>query len=91
MYMNATGEKLYACSEYIRSRIPLRPAVALVLGSGLGDFADNTYYLTVILNHFRYRQSAVMQADTFSDILTECLSAQCKAGYIFTKDTLWGM
>ena len=38
--MNATGEKLYACSEYIRSRIPLRPAVALVLGSGLGDFAD---------------------------------------------------
>ena len=33
-------EKITAAAEYIRSRIPFQPTVGLVLGSGLGDFAD---------------------------------------------------
>ncbi len=33
-------EKIYLAADYIRSRISLRPTIGLVLGSGLGDFAD---------------------------------------------------
>lgn len=34
-------EKITAAAEYIRSKTDLRPTVGLVLGSGLGDFADS--------------------------------------------------
>ena len=33
-------EKIFAAAEFLRSRIPFAPEVGLVLGSGLGDFAD---------------------------------------------------
>ena len=33
-------EKILAAAEYIRSRIAMLPTIGLVLGSGLGDFAD---------------------------------------------------
>ena len=32
--------RIYAAADYIRSRTDLRPTIGLVLGSGLGDFAD---------------------------------------------------
>lgn len=34
------SEKLNRCVESVRSRIDFQPAVALILGSGLGDYAD---------------------------------------------------
>ena len=34
-------EKCEACYESIKDRIPFIPRVALVLGSGLGDYADD--------------------------------------------------
>lgn len=37
---NPVYEKLANCYENIKSRLPFRPKVALVLGSGLGDFAE---------------------------------------------------
>lgn len=33
-------EKITAAAEYIRSRVALRPQIGLILGSGLGDYAD---------------------------------------------------
>ena len=33
-------EKILAAAEFLRSHIPFAPEVGLVLGSGLGDFAD---------------------------------------------------
>ena len=33
-------EKITAAAEYILSKTQLRPTIGLVLGSGLGDFAD---------------------------------------------------
>ncbi len=33
-------EKIFAAAEYVRARTTLRPTVGLVLGSGLGDYAD---------------------------------------------------
>ena len=38
--MNKDYEKLMKCYESFRSKIDFQPKVAIVLGSGLGDFAD---------------------------------------------------
>lgn len=38
--MNEIYEKLVKCYESIQDKIPFEPKVALVLGSGLGDYAD---------------------------------------------------
>lgn len=39
--MSPEEERLNRCYEGLRNRIPFRPRVALVLGSGLGGFADS--------------------------------------------------
>lgn len=39
--MNEVYEKLIGCYESIKERIPFEPKVALILGSGLGDYADD--------------------------------------------------
>lgn len=39
--MRDAYEKLTVCYESVRKRIDFRPSVALVLGSGLGDYADS--------------------------------------------------
>lgn len=41
-------EKLFECYESIRRRIPFRPRLALILGSGLGDYADMVHVEGVI-------------------------------------------
>lgn len=33
-------EKITAAAEYILEKMTLRPEIALILGSGLGDYAD---------------------------------------------------
>ena len=38
--MNEVYEKLQKCYESVREKIDFKPKVALVLGSGLGDFAN---------------------------------------------------
>lgn len=39
--MNAVYEKLMTCVESVREKIDFKPEVALILGSGLGDYADS--------------------------------------------------
>lgn len=39
--MNPVYEKLLKCYESVRERIDFKPEIALILGSGLGDFAEN--------------------------------------------------
>lgn len=39
-FMSQVYEKVVRCYESIKDRIPFRPKVALVLGSGLGNYAD---------------------------------------------------
>lgn len=38
--MNQVYEKVLNCYDSIKDRLPFKPKVALVLGSGLGDYAD---------------------------------------------------
>lgn len=39
--MNKIYEKLLNCYESVKERVPYKPKVALVLGSGLGDYAES--------------------------------------------------
>lgn len=39
-YMNPVYEKLNKCYESIKDKVPFQPRVGIVLGSGLGDYAD---------------------------------------------------
>lgn len=39
--MNQTYQKVLECYESIKNRIPFEPKIALVLGSGLGNYADS--------------------------------------------------
>lgn len=45
------SEKLNRCVESVRSRVGFQPAVALILGSGLGDYADGIRVETTIDYH----------------------------------------
>ena len=47
--MNQTYQKLLDCYESVRARIPFIPRVALVLGSGLGNYADDIAKLKIFL------------------------------------------
>ena len=49
--MNQVYEKLQSCYDSIRDRIPFTPRVALILGSGLGDYADGIEVESVIDYH----------------------------------------
>lgn len=44
-------ERLKNCYESIREQIPLQPKVALVLGSGLGDYADGIRIVSTLDYH----------------------------------------
>ena len=45
--MTAVYERLQNCYESIRDKISIRPKIALVLGSGLGDFTKNLDGITI--------------------------------------------
>ena len=39
--MNPVYEKLQSCLKSVRAKTDFQPKIALILGSGLGDYADN--------------------------------------------------
>jgi len=49
--MNPVYEKLMNCYESIKDQIPFSPKVALVLGSGLGDYADDIKVVSTLSYH----------------------------------------
>ena len=53
-------QKLMTCLESVREKTDFKPEIALVLGSGLGDFAErirsNRSLNIQISEDFRYRQ-----------------------------------
>lgn len=46
--MNKVYEKLMTCVESVRKKIDFQPEVALILGSGLGDYADEIQIVQTI-------------------------------------------
>ncbi len=49
--MNAVYEKLLTCYNSIKDKIPFEPKVALILGSGLGDYADGIEVVSTLSYH----------------------------------------
>lgn len=49
--MNAVYEKLSKCCESVKARIDFKPRLALVLGSGLGDYGDSIRVESVLDYH----------------------------------------
>ena len=49
--MNPVYDKLLRCYDSVKDRIPFAPDVALVLGSGLGDYADHIQVEAAIYYH----------------------------------------
>lgn len=49
--MNQVYEKLVRCCESVKSRIDFKPEIALILGSGLGDYAEGIRIEAVLDYH----------------------------------------
>ena len=49
--MNPVYEKLVRCYESIKDKIPMEPEVALILGSGLGDYANDIRVVSTLSYH----------------------------------------
>ena len=49
--MNPVYEKLMKCYESVKQRIHFKPEIALVLGSGLGDYGDNIEVVATLDYH----------------------------------------
>lgn len=49
--MNPVYEKLIKCYESVKQRIDFKPEIALVLGSGLGDYGDNIEVIATLDYH----------------------------------------
>ena len=64
--MNQVYEKVVKCYESIKEQIPLTPKVALVLGSGLGNYADTMDVKAEKSRIFRYPPFRDMPESSFS-------------------------
>ena len=47
--MNSAYEKLTDCYESVKGELPFKPKVALVLGSGLGDYVKKMKVEKIII------------------------------------------
>ena len=71
---NPVYDKLVRCYESIKDQIPFTPKVALILGSGLGDYADGIETEGVI----EYRQYLAIRDASFLAMLMELLLLLCR-------------
>ena len=71
--MSKMYEKLQKCVSVIRGKTDFVPEVALILGSGLGEYAKNMdvkrRFLILRSKAFRYLPLQVMTAVSFLDML----------------------
>ena len=62
--MNNVYEKIKTCLASIREKTDFVPEVALILGSGLGDYADQ-----IKIETFQHLPLQVIREDSYSDTL----------------------
>ena len=78
---NPVYEKLMKCYESFRSQIDFQPEVALILGSGLGDFA-NDIRVTATLD---YHDIEGFPVSTVPGHAAMCRLSACRAAFIIMK------
>lgn len=88
--MNEVYEKLVNCYESIKERVPFTPKVALILGSGLGDYADDIRVEAVLDYHeiegFPVSTVRDIRADLFSAMWERFRWYACRAECIIMRD-----
>ena len=81
---NPVYEKLMKCYESFRSQIDFQPEVALILGSGLGDFA-NDIRVTATLDYHDIEGFPATRAVLSSATSAMCRLSACRAAFIIMK------
>ena len=89
--MNVNYEKLMKCFECVQQKIPFKPEIALILGSGLGDYADTMKllkrWITTISRASRCRPFRATRDASCSAMRAAFLSLQCRAECISMRAT----
>ena len=88
--MNPAYEKLSKCYDSYKAKIDFTPKVALILGSGLGDYADDIRVVdtldTMTLKDFQCRRFRDIRADLSSDMWMMSRSCACRGVCIIMRD-----
>ena len=84
--MNPVYEKLQKCYESYKAKIDFTPKVALVLGSGLGDYADDIRVVDTTSRASRYRPFRDIRDVLSSDMLEKFRWCACREEFIIMKD-----
>lgn len=69
--MNEVYEKLLKCYACFEDKIDFKPQAALILGSGLGDYADTNMKVEAVLDYhdiegFRYQRYRGIRGASYS-------------------------
>jgi len=83
--MNSIYEKLTTCLASVREKTDFVPETAIVLGSGLGDYAEQIKIETTISRAFRHPQFLDTRAGLYLDMWIVCLLSSCRAEYIIMR------
>nr|WP_330420538.1 hypothetical protein [Roseburia sp. AM59-24XD] len=93
--MNPIYDKLTKCYECFRSKINFTPKIALVLGSGLGNYASRIHVVSTLDYHdidgFPVSTVPGHQADSFSVMWRMFLSYACRDAFIIMRAMRWRM
>ena len=90
--MNSIYEKLTTCLASVREKTDFVPETAIVLGSGLGDYAEQIKIETTIDSRisraFQHPQFPDTRAGLYLDMWIVCLLSSCRAEYIIMRAIL---
>lgn len=87
--MNPVYEKLQSCLKSVRAKTDFQPKIALILGSGLGDYADGIGIVDTIdyneIEGFQFLLSAAIRAGSCSDMLRVFRWSSCRGAFTTMK------
>ena len=87
--MNSIYEKLTTCLASVREKTDFVPETAIVLGSGLGDYAEQIKMrqplITRISRAFQHPRFPDTRAGLYLDMWIVCLLSSCRAEYIIMR------
>ena len=87
--MNSIYEKLTTCLASVREKTDFGPETAIVLGSGLGDYAEQIKIETTIdykdIKGFPTSTVPDTRAGLYLDMWIVCLLSSCRAEYIIMR------
>ena len=79
--MNAAYQKLQNCLASIREKTNFRPEIAVILGSGLGDYAEHIEVETII----SYKEIADFPTSTVIGHKGRFVFGSCREEFIIMK------